>query len=195
MYIVVGLGNPTIEYKNTRHNVGRRAVMYFHKKNDFSLWKQEKKVKVLTSNGVIEKEGVELLLPETFMNISGKAVAFYITSKKKAEALIVLYDDIDLPLGTIKISFGRGSGGHRGIESIIKSIRTKDFVRIRIGISPVTPKGKIRKPRGEKKVLDFLMSNNTKKELEILKKVSKKVDDALKLIILEGRERAMNEYN
>lgn len=185
MFYIVGLGNPGEEYENTRHNTGALAVESFAKKNKLEVFKAEN----------IGKEKIELLLPQTFMNKSGSPLKSLITSKKKAENLIVIYDDLDIPLGKFKISFGRGSGGHKGIESIVRSIKTKDFIRIRVGISPVTPSGKIKKPKGEEKIKSFILGNFSKKETETLKKVFKKVSDALETIIKEGRAKAMNEFN
>jgi PTH1 family peptidyl-tRNA hydrolase len=129
------------------------------------------------------------------MNKSGLSLKPIIVSKKKAENLIVIYDDLDMPLGKIKISFGRGSGGHKGVESIARSIKTKEFIRIRVGIAPATPSGKIKKPKGEEKIIDFILGGFKKKETEMLKKVFKKVNEALEVIIKEGRQKAMNEFN
>jgi peptidyl-tRNA hydrolase, PTH1 family len=185
MIYIVGLGNPGEEYENTRHNTGALAVESFAKKNKLNFFETEK----------FGKEKVHLLLPKTFMNKSGTQLTKLITSKKKAESLIVIYDDLDMPLGKIKISFGRGSGGHRGIESIARSIKTKDFIRVRVGIAPATPSGKIKKPKGEQKIIDFILGDFKKKETEILKKTFKKVNEALEVIIKEGRFNAMNEFN
>lgn len=195
MYVIVGLGNPGVEYENSRHNTGRMLVEYFAKKQGFEAWNEDKKHKTLVSEGKVGKEKTILLLPETFMNKSGLSVKSFITSKKKAEQLVVIYDDLDLPLCKLKISFGRGSGGHKGIESVVRSIKTKDFIRIRVGITPTTPNGKLKKPKGDKKVHDFIIGVFKKAELEALKKVSKKVNFALETIILEGRQKAMNEFN
>ncbi len=194
-YIIAGLGNLGEEYKNTRHNAGRIVLEYFRKSRDFSEWEEKKNNKVLVSSGKIGKSNVVLLEPDNFMNNSGKSIAPIVTSTKKAEKLVVVYDDIDLPLGVIKISFNRGSGGHRGVESVIKSIKTKAFIRLRVGVAMTTPTGKIKKPKGEQKVLDFLMGEFKPKELDTLKKVSKNIADALETVILEGKEKAMNMYN
>lgn len=175
MFYLIGLGNPGEEYKESRHNTGRQAVEFFSKKIE------SKKIKIIESG--------------EFMNHSGKAVVKFIKSKKVAQSLIVVYDDIDLCLGTIKISYNKSSGGHRGLESIIKALKTREFIRIRIGIAPSTPSGKIKKPAGEQKVLDFILSKFSPKESEILKKVFKKVVEAISKIVEEGRERAMNLYN
>ncbi|PIR58176.1 MAG: hypothetical protein COU71_00085 [Parcubacteria group bacterium CG10_big_fil_rev_8_21_14_0_10_38_31] len=138
---------------------------------------------------------MEVILPETFMNKSGLSLKPVITSKKKAQFLVVMYDDLDLALGTFKISFNRGSGGHRGVESIVRTLKTKEFVRIRAGISSATPKGKVKKPIGEKKVVDFIIGDFKPKELEVLKKVSKNIHEALEMIVAEGYQKAMSVYN
>ena len=194
-YTIVGLGNPGEEYKNTRHNVGRIMVEKFRKKYDFPEWTEDKKKGFLISKGEIGEHKVTLILPELFMNKSGNSIKSLITSKKKAEQLIVVHDDVDLGFPVHRISFGRGSGGHRGIESIIKHIKTKEFVRVRIGIAPTTPSGKIKKPKGEQKVLDFLMKDLGKKEVATITKISKTINEVLETIIKKGRVPAMNTYN
>ena len=193
--IIVGLGNPGEEYLNTRHNTGRIILENFKKKNGFSDWEINKKLRALVSEGKVGKQKVLLLEPETFMNNSGKAVAPLVKSKKAAREVVVIYDDLDLPIGKFKISFNRGSGGHNGIESIIKSLKTREFVRVRVGISPETPSGKLKKPSGEKAVHDFIIGNFKDKEMEIVKKVSKKVNEALEIIVSDGHEKAMGEFN
>ncbi len=175
MKLVVGLGNPGKEYENTRHNTGRILVGLVEKKLE------DKKIKFLT--------------PDTFMNNSGKAVAPLVKTKKDLENLIVIYDDIDLPLGKIKISFNRSAGGHNGLGSIIKALKSEEFLRIRIGISPATPKGVVKKPKGEKAVLNFLLGEFKKPELEVIKKLSKKIAEAVETILTEGKDKAMSLYN
>ena len=177
MFYIVGLGNPGEEYLNTRHNTGKMAVEFFDKKNELS----SKKFKIIESG--------------EFMNNSGRAVAKVIKSKKAAEKLIVVHDDIDLALGSIKISYNKGTGGHRGLDSVVKAVKTKEFVRIRIGVSPTTPSGKIKKPQGEKAVIDFILNKFKPKELDILKKTLKKSSEAIQTLIIEGREKAMNLFN
>lgn len=175
MKLVVGLGNPGKEYENTRHNTGRFVV------------------------GIIEKKlgdlKIKFITPDTFMNNSGKTVAPLIKSKKDLKDLVVIYDDIDLPLGKMKISFNRSSGGHNGLGSVIKSLKSEEFLRIRIGISQATPSGKIKKPKGEKAVLNYLLGEFKKPELETLKKLSKKVAEAVETIFTEGKDKAMSLYN
>ena len=173
MKIVVGLGNPGAEYENTRHNAGRIMVDLI--------------------SGKLEK--IKFVKPDNFMNNSGKAVAPFIKTKKDLKDLVVIYDDIDLPLGRMKISFNRSSGGHNGLGSVIKSLKSEEFLRIRIGIAPETPTGKLRKPKGEKAVLNFLLGEFKKNELDILKKLSKKVAEAVETIFSEGAGKAMSLYN
>lgn len=194
-YIIVGLGNPGKEHRNSRHNTGRIVLDYFRKKNDFSDWEENKKYRALISDGKIGKQKVLLVEPNNFMNNSGKSVALITTSAKKVEKLIVVYDDTDLPLGTLKISYNRGSGGHNGVESVVKSLKTKSFIRLRVGVTSTTSSGKPRKPKGEQEVLDFLMGEFKPKELDILKKVSKQATEALSVIVIDGKEKAMGEYN
>ena len=170
MHYIVALGNPGEEYKNTRHNVGRVILEEFFKKNYFSEWTIDKKLKAMSSEGKIGKEKVLLIEPETFMNKSGLSVQSIITNKKKAEGLIVIHDDLDLPIGKFKISFNKSSGGHRGVESIIKIIKTEAFVRVRIGISPTTSSGKLKKPKGEKEVGDFILGKFKKRKKKKIKK-------------------------
>jgi len=195
MYVIVGLGNPGEEYEKTRHNTGRIVLGRFLETFSFPEMKANKKYFGLTTSGKIKKELVTVLFPETFMNKSGSSVASIVTSKKKAESLVVVHDDLDLPLGKIKISYNRGTGGHRGVHSIVRALKTEAFVRIRVGISPVTAGGKIRKPLGEKEVDKHILSKFKPAEEVELKKVSKKIAEALESIILEGRELAMNRFN
>ena len=194
-YIIVGLGNPGEEYVNTRHNVGRMMLESFAKKNDFSDWEKSGKLNALSSEGKVGKEKVQLVEPETFMNKSGASVAPLIKSAKAAEKLIVVHDDLDLPFGRMKISFNRGPGGHRGLESINKAIKTEAYIRVRIGICPTTPSGKMKKPIGEEPVCDHILGQFKKTELEELKKISKRFNEALEMIITEGKDKAMGEFN
>ncbi|PIR69546.1 MAG: aminoacyl-tRNA hydrolase [Candidatus Niyogibacteria bacterium CG10_big_fil_rev_8_21_14_0_10_46_36] len=186
MYTLVGLGNPGEQYECTRHNAGRMAVIAFAKKMELEDWKIDKKRQSLKTEGALKKEKFTCLLPETFMNKSGIAVKGM--SVKMARTLVVLYDDIDIELGRFKISFDRGSGGHKGLESIMRMIKTKDFVRVRIGIAP-------RRKPGQKQMPAFLLKKFNAKELGKLKTVFKKTNEALTTIITEGHQKAMNTHN
>lgn len=194
-YIIVGLGNPGEEYENTRHNTGRMVVEQFREKYDFPEWEFDKPLKSLVSKNNFGKNKVILVEPNNFMNVSGESIVPLVKNTKEAERVIVVYDDIDLPLGTIKISFNRSSGGHRGLESIIKALKTKAFVRLRIGVCPTTPTGKLRKPKDADAVLNFIIGPFKAPELETIKKMTKKGSDALALILTEGRDIATGKVN
>ena len=194
MKLIVGLGNPGEEYQNSRHNTG--FIML-----DFILgkkieWKQANGTKLFYYKDSVGGKPTEYIKPTTFMNNSGIAVAFVKDKYKlNLKDIVIIYDDIDLPIGKMKISFDKSSGGHNGLESIIKKLKSKEFVRIRIGTSPTTPSGKIKKPKGEKDVLKFLLGEYKEKELSELKKLSKKVAQALETIVTEGKDKAMSLYN
>lgn len=195
-HLIVGLGNPGEKYEDTRHNTGRMFVDFLHKKEDFSDWEFEKRAVTQFAKGKIGKKSVFLAQPDTFMNKSGNAVTYLSKTKKiKPEYIIVAYDDIDLPFGGLKVSFDRGSGGHRGLDSVIKQLKTRAFVRFRFGIAPHTPSGKIKKPSGEDKVLHFLLGKYKTDDTAALKKVFKKATEALKVLVLEGKEKAMSQFN
>lgn len=183
MKIIVGLGNPGAEYEKTRHNAGALALQYAARTFKFSDWESAKKYESLASEGKIGDEKILFLRPQTFMNNSGKAVRGL-----NPKNITVIHDDVDLPLGSIKISFGRGSGGHNGVESIIRALKTREFARIRIGVAP-----KI-KP-DHKKMPDFLTSAFRADELKKLSPVFKKTSEALECITTDGPERAMNRFN
>ncbi len=193
--LIVGLGNPGEEYKNSRHNTGRIILENISKNNDFSEWRDNMKLKSLCAKGEINNEKFDFLLPETFMNNSGNAVCQIIDDKKKLKNLVVVYDDMDLPLGSLKISFNRSSGGHNGLESIIKRVKSQEFIRIRIGVSPHTPTGKIKKPKGEEAILKFLLGKYKEDELKEIKKISKKVSEILFMLKREGKDKVMSLYN
>lgn len=163
MYTIIGLGNPGEEYAETRHNTGKMAVE--------ALEKKDLKVK--------------LIHQDTFMNKSGSAVAKVVKSKKAAEKLVVIYDDLDLPVGTMRVSYNRGSGGHKGVESVARAVKTKEFIRIRIGI------GK----RKDGDVEKHILGKFTPKEKEEIKKVFKKVVSAVEAMIEGGYEKAMTQFN
>ena len=194
-WIIVGLGKPGYEYEGTRHNTGRMAVEYFAKSAKFHEWKEDKKAKALVSRGIVGKTLAALVLPNAFMNKSGASVAKFVKSPKAAERMAVVYDDLDLPLGVMKISYDRGSGGHKGVESIMKVLKTKKFTRVRVGVSPSTASGALRKPVGEKVVVNYILTKFKAHELEQLKTIFKRVSRALEVIATEGPARAMNEMN
>lgn len=190
-YLVVGLGNPGGEYDKTRHNVGFLVLDSLSDE-----WEIDKLAKAEVSKERIASHTVHFAKPLTFMNKSGAAVSYLVQKiKVKPVNVIVIHDDLDLPLGAIKVSFNRGSGGHRGVESITRAIKTREFIRIRVGVSPETPGGKLRKPKGEEKVVSFILGKFKPPELLTLKKISKKIKGGLELLVTDGLPRAMNELN
>ena len=191
---IVGLGNPGEEYEMTRHNAGRMAVLEFIKKEKIDQPEFDKKLKALVAKGEIGKSKFQIILPETFMNKSGDSLKPLALSAKKAENLIVVHDDIDLPLGKVKISFGKNSGGHKGVESVIKAVKTINFTRVRIGISSTSAKGVVKKPSGDK-FLDYIVGKFKPVEMAEIKKAAKKAAEALKVIVSDGTEKAMGEFN
>ncbi len=188
MKLIIGLGNPGERYKNTRHNVGFRAVDFFQKENSFPNFVFSKKFNADVSEGTINGEKVILAKPQTFMNNSGKSVKLFASHYKLSPAsLFIIHDDIDLLSGKIKISIDRGTAGHKGVDSIIRNLKTKKFIRFRIGIQPNS-----NKPKNTEK---FVIQKFNKKEETFLKETVKKTAEAVKLALEEGLEKAMSEYN
>ena len=171
-WTIVGLGNPTEKYENTRHNIGRDIVTAFG-----------------------EHKNAKLVIPDTYMNDSGKEVKKFIKNKKQASTMVVVYDDLDIALGKMKISFNKSSGGHKGVQSIIDHIKTQEFIRLRVGIAPVTPSGKVKKVLGEDAVIKHVLSKFKTSEKKSVQKVTDNGVKALELIMEKGYERAANDVN
>ncbi len=197
MFYIVGLGNPGEKYMLTRHNVGRAYLEQFALEADFSSWTKSKHANALYTRGMIAAEAVELLLPETFMNKSGDTVAFVAQKHDaKPEDFIVLQDDVDLAIGEIKISKGRGHGGNNGIKSIIQRLDSKEFVRVRIGIAPKSFwTGKVRRPKSGAELERFVLQRFTRREQTELEAVYKNVTAAIESLVTDGPEKAMNQFN
>ncbi|MBL7150055.1 MAG: aminoacyl-tRNA hydrolase [Candidatus Pacebacteria bacterium] len=210
MILIVGLGNPGKKFQKTRHNIGFRVIDEFFIKNrdvhNFSDFKFEKKFQALIAEGKFNNKKIILAKPQTFMNLSGKGakllIAFY---KLPIDNLWIIHDDIDIPLGKIRIVKSRGAAGHRGIESIIRELKTKDFVRFRIGIQPKSGKPKniekfvLQKPSEAKlsEAGDKTKSQrpSNKEEEKIGTEVVKKTVKAVEITFKKGLEVAMNEFN
>ncbi len=191
-HVIIGLGNPGAEYAKTRHNAGRMAAELLAKEEGFPEFKLKKLAQASVSEGSLEGEKAIIVLPEVFMNVSGKAALALVKSKPAAKKLLVIRDDLDLPLGTVKMTtYGRGAGGHKGVESIMRALKTKDFVQIKIGISGQTPKGRTKKVSGEEKVISHVIGKFKPAEEAVLKKALKKATEAACLFVTEGVEKAM----
>jgi PTH1 family peptidyl-tRNA hydrolase len=195
MFYIVGLGNHGERYQNTRHNVGWLMCDYVRTQGRLPKLIDDASMSGRMTEGVLSGVAVRILYPDTFMNNSGSAVVKFVP-KKEIGNLIVVHDDIDLPVGEIKLGKGRGDGGNNGIKSIIEKLGTKDFIRIRIGIAPRSFWTKeVVRPKGGGPLEKFVLKPFTKKEEEQLKEVKEHAYGALKLILTIGLESAMNKYN
>lgn len=188
--VIIGLGNPGKEYEKTRHNAGRSAVELLAKQEGLDDFVFNSTTNALTTKGVIGGENATLVLPETMMNLSGKAASAFVKSPKAAKNLLVVHDDLDLPLGTIKMVFGRGSGGHKGVESIMRAIKTKQFVRIRIGVAPAGKQHQAKKLKDEEKVIKHVIGKFKPAEEAVVKKALKKAAEAARLFASDGVDAA-----
>lgn len=189
MITIIGLGNPGEQYKNTRHNVGFMVIDKFAEKNNFPEFKIHKKSKALislgrSSTGEPEKDDILLAKPQTFMNDSGKTAKELLSNNKDGN-LIIIHDDIDLPVGKLKIVSERGSAGHKGVESIIKSIGNNGLVRFRIGIAG----------KKDVKAIKVVLKKFSKEEQLLLDEIINKSVEALNLFVTEGLEKTMNKFN
>ncbi|PIR02369.1 MAG: aminoacyl-tRNA hydrolase [Candidatus Nealsonbacteria bacterium CG_4_9_14_3_um_filter_35_11] len=202
MILIVGLGNPGKKYIKTRHNIGFRAVDEIATNFQFSIFNFQSIFNAQISKGKINGQNVILAKPQTFMNNSGIAVKRLVKNLKlKIKKLIVIHDDIDLPLGKIRIVKNRGAAGHKGVESIIKELRTKNFVRFRIGIKPnskLSPSQFFKENLGGQKTQNLeklVLGKFNKEEKKIIKEAAKKTIEAMELAINKGIEFAMTMFN
>jgi peptidyl-tRNA hydrolase, PTH1 family len=194
MFYIVTLGNQGEEYKNTRHNLGWLVADYIADKVDATKTVHDSYLEGNLRTGEINKQGVTIFYPATMMNNSGRAVK-KLVKKEEVAQLIVIHDDIALPFTEIKVSFDRGAGGHNGVDSLIKHLGTKSFLRIRLGLAPrsfITGKTKV--ITGEK-YARFVLGRFSSSEKKQIPEVAEKVLSALSLVVYEGKEKAMNQFN
>ena len=186
MKLIVGLGNPGIEYQFTPHNLGFLAIDRIA--GNLGVEVRNRQCQALTARTVIADQMVLLAKPETFMNLSGLAVRELLREYEAVPEsdLIVIQDELDFPLGTLRIHTRRSSAGHNGIESLIGALGTQDFLRIRMGVAP------------ERKVEDgaaYLLAPMRKKDLEVVDKMLDTAEEAVKVILRDGPDAAMNRFN
>jgi len=194
MHYIVGLGNPGEAYQDTRHNVGFILLEQFVEDAGLPALHESAAYSGRVSEGMLHGSEVFVLLPSTFMNASGSAVQKAVRTED-ASRLIVVYDDVDLPLGQFKVSYDRGDGGHNGVKSIAQCLNTKEFARIRVGIAhtsfwthkPVRPKGE--------KLAAYVLKKFTPREREELTKLQTLFNEALRVFIQKGAQSAMNQFN
>ena len=185
MYLIVGLGNPENEYAHTRHNMGFDTINELAKNNNINITKT--KFKALYETGIIQNEKVILLKPQTYMNLSGEAIKeardFY---NVKPEEIIVIYDDIDIEKGKIKLRKKGGPGSHNGMKSVVQELSTTDFIRIRVGIG---------QPEFKSDMINYVIGKVPEEEQKILQQGTKKAAEAIEEILKNGIDIAMNKFN
>ena len=164
MITLIGLGNPGPEYEHSRHNIGRRILAHFMEKHGFSGMVRSDSFAGNISNGIVDGKEVMVLFPNTYMNESGAAAKKLALKGVVPENIVVVHDELDLPSGSFKVSYGSGSGGHHGVDSIVAALGTKDFVRVRVGISPTSFFGHLKKPHGAERVSRFVLGILGRKE-------------------------------
>lgn len=186
MYIIVGLGNPGREYEKTRHNIGFRVIDAVAEQ--FGIGLTEKKHKAVLGKGIIDGQKAVLAKPQTYMNLSGESVRALVDYYKADEEteLIVIYDDISLDVGRLRIRKKGSAGGHNGMKNIILHLGHDTFCRIRMGVGD--------KPKGYD-LADYVLGHFSKEEEAAIKEGVERAVEALKTVLLEGPDQAMNRFN
>ena len=183
--VIIGLGNPGPRYENTRHNVGFDTIDRLSKKHNIAITKI--KHKAIIGDGNIEGRRVLLVKPQTFMNLSGESVREIVEwYKVPVKNIIIIYDDIDLPVGKIRIRPKGSAGTHNGMRSVIYQIQSEDFPRIRIGVN---------KPPQGWDLADFVLSKFSADERKDVEDAIENAADAVEVILKSGIDKAMNRYN
>ena len=185
MYLIAGLGNPENEYAHTRHNMGFDTINNIAKNNNININKT--KFKALYETVIIQGKKVILLKPQTYMNSSGisikEVVDFY---NIKPEEIIIIYDDIDIEKGKIKLRKKGGPGSHNGMKSVIQELQSTDFIRIRVGIG---------QPEFKKDMINYVIGNVPDEEQKVLQEGTQKAAEAVEEILRNGIDIAMNKFN
>lgn len=185
MYLIVGLGNPEEEYANTRHNMGFDTINEIAKRNNVAITKS--KFKGLYETAIIQGKKVILLKPQTYMNLSGESIKeiceFYNIELKD---IIVIYDDIDIEKGKIKLRKKGGPGSHNGMKSVVQELGTTEFPRVRVGIG---------QPEFKNDMINYVIGKVPDEEQKILAEGVKKASEAVEEIIKNGIDIAMNKFN
>ncbi len=185
MYLIVGLGNPEQDYSNTRHNMGFNTINKIAKQYEIETTRNN--FKGLYGSGVIEGEKVILLKPQTFMNSSGESIKeimqFY---KMESKDLIVIYDDIDITPGIIKVRKAGGPGTHNGMKSVVHELNTQNFARVRVGIGM---------PEDKENLIEYVIGAIPEEDIEKLEKGTDLAKEAVIEIVKNGIDTAMNKFN
>ena len=193
MKLIVGLGNPGRGYANNRHNVGFICLSHFARTQGIRFDKKQGRARIGT--GEVAGNKVVLARPQTYMNLSGESVSRLIKKFDiNLDDLLVIHDDLDLPLGRIRIRHGGGSGGHKGIDSIINELGSQDFIHLRVGIGrPVKNEGTTEFSDDE--IITYVLSDFTPEEKQIITQIIPRVSEAIYCLLTEGLTAAMNKYN
>ena len=187
--LIVGLGNPGRAYANNRHNIGFMCLNHFAKTND--IWFDKKQGQARIGNGIVAGSEVVLAKPQTYMNLSGQSVSRLIKRFDiNLNDLLVVHDDLDLPLGKIRIRRGGSSGGHKGVNSIIAEVGSQDFIRLKVGIGRLTAS-----EADEFDTIAYVLGDFTAEEDRIMAPVIPMVSEAIFCLLSEGLAKAMNRYN
>ena len=185
MYLIVGLGNPEEDYSKTRHNMGFNVINKLAEKYNIEV--NKKKFEGLYGDGIIENNKVILLKPQTYMNLSGKSIAQVVNFYKiPLENIIVIYDDVDIDIGLIRIRKQGSSGSHNGMKSVVEELSSEDFARIRVGIG---------KPKFDNDMINYVLGAIPEEEQKSLDEGINKAKDAIEEILKNGIDIAMNKYN
>ena len=191
MKIIVGLGNPGKSYAHNRHNVGFQCLNYFARLHSIHFDRRQCQARVGT--GKVRGEKLLLARPGTFMNLSGKSVAGLVHKHHiPLSDLLVIYDDLDLPLGKIRLRESGSSGGHKGMNSIISALGSEDFPRIRVGIGRPQAEGQ---SISEDAIVSYVLSDFSPQEEAIIKPVIARVSEAIDCFLTQGIEPAMSKFN
>ena len=193
MKLIVGLGNPGRGYAHNRHNIGFLCLSHFARTEGIRFDKKKGNARIGTGKAAGSK--VVLAKPQTYMNHSGQSVSLLVNRFDiNPDDLLVIHDDLDLTLGKIRISHGSGSGGHKGVNSIIYSLESQDFIRIRVGIGrPMPPSDSA--SISEDGIIAYVLSDFTAEEKKIVNQVIPRMSEAIYCLLSEGLAVAMNKYN
>jgi len=193
MKLIVGLGNPGRGYAQNRHNIGFTSLSYFARMNHIRFDKKQSQARI--GSGKIAGVSFILAKPQTYMNQSGRSVSLLVKRFNiDLDDLLVIHDDLDLPLGKIRIRKGSSSGGHKGVDSIIAYLGSQDFVRLKFGIGRPAP-DKNSKEISEDDIIAYVLSDFTAEEKRIISKAIPQVSQAILCLFTEGISAATNRYN
>ena len=187
MKLIVGLGNPGRNYANNRHNIGFTCLNYFARSHAIKFDRKQARARI--GMGKIARNEVVLAKPQTFVNSSGESVGRLVKRFNiNLSELIIIHDDLDLPLGKLRISYASSSGGHKGIESIIKELGSQDFIRLRVGIGRPAE-------ASEDEIIAYVLSDFTAEQKQAIAPIIPKVSEALLCLLTDGLTIAMSKYN